>query len=98
MIVLDFPRIAMWSLLAGLAAGDAHAADPVDECRRLAGSVEEPNNKERIGVDLPFIDTSAATTACDEAARLNPQDHASEFRRARAYMAPGPRQDIRFAL
>jgi TPR repeat protein len=71
---------------------------PVEECRRLAGSQDEPNNPEGIGVEFHQIDSVPAIKACSEATRLDPNDPVAHYRLARAYTAFGPRQDIRYGI
>ena len=74
------------------------AQDYGAECRRLAGSPKEPNNPDKIGVQLDEIDTVRAIDACTKA--LVPQftDPVAAYRLARAYYAIGPRQDVREAI
>ena len=43
------------------------AQDYGAECRRLAGSPKEPNNPDKIGVQLDEIDTVRAIDACTKA-------------------------------
>lgn len=70
----------------------------VEECRRLAGSVDEPNNPKKVGVPLDKMNTLQAIRVCREARSIAPYDPITAYRLARAYVAPGPMQDISAAL
>jgi len=71
---------------------------PAEECRRLAGSPDEPNNPQRVGVEFHQIDSVAAIKACTEATLLDRNDYIALYRLARAYTAFGPQQDIRHGI
>ena len=70
----------------------------IEECQRLAGSIDEPNNPKEIGVPIDQIDTLRAIKVCEEARSMAPYDPITAYRLARAYVAPGPKQDISTAL
>jgi hypothetical protein len=89
---------AMLAAAAPSLASPAVAQDFVEECRRLAGSPDEPNNSEGIGTKFHLIDSVPAIKACTEASVLDPMDPVAQYRLARAYTAFGPKQDIRYGL
>lgn len=70
--------------------GGTASADAV-KCRQLAGSIDEPNNAERIGSELSAISSVEAVIACGAA--FNGKT-ISSYRYARALQATGPLQDI----
>lgn len=80
-------------------AQPAASQDLVAECRRLAGSPDEPNNPDKIGVAMHAIDSVRAVETCTaardalgyEAMAIDP---VAAYRLSRAYMAIGPRQDL----
>ena len=71
---------------------------PVEECRRLAGSPDEPNNPEGVGVEFHQMNSVPAIKACTEATLLDPNDPVTHYRLARAYTAFGPQQDVRYGI
>lgn len=76
----------------------ALARDLSAECRRLAGSINEPDNPAKIGVAFEDIDTRRAIRVCQEAYNVEPWNAAIAFRLSRAYAAYGPEQNIHRAL
>ena len=70
----------------------AAAQDYAAECRRLAGSPDEPSNPGKIGVALYEIDSVRAITTCTAAREalgyaVKAVDPAAAYRLSRAYVA-----------